>query len=110
MTEIVVMSMYIIICMLMTLYLDNHKPGILVALIISLIYIYTVHMRTVAILIAAVITLGIYAFMHIGNSTKNWIKIAAVIIALALLFMSRQDKSIYNSKYLYGHRKRSHSL
>ena len=57
MTEIAVMSMYIIICMLMTLYLDNHKPGILVALIISLIYIYTVHMRTVAILIAAVITL-----------------------------------------------------
>ena len=101
MTEIVVMSMYIIICMLMTLYLDNHKPGILVALIISLIYIYTVHMRTVAILIAAVITLGIYAFMHIGNSTKNWIKIAAVIIALALLFMIADRIKAYITQNIY---------
>ena len=58
-------------------------------------------MRTVAILIAAVITLGIYAFMHIGNSTKNWIKIAAVIIALALLFMIADRIKAYITQNIY---------
>ena len=101
MTEIVVMSMYIIICMLMTLYLDNHKPGILVALIISLIYIYTVHMRTVAILIAAVITLGIYIFSCCGNDRKKWRKIAAVIIVLILLFMIANQIKVYITQNIY---------
>lgn len=98
MTEIVVMSMYIIICMLMTLYLDNHKPGILVALIISLIYIYTVHMRTVAILIAAVITLIVYAVTHSNSNRKKTIQISTVIILGILLLIV----ATYIKKYITG--------
>lgn len=98
MTEIVVMSMYIIICMLMTLYLDNHKTGILVALIISLIYIYTVHMRTVAILIAAVITLIVYAVTHSNSNRKKTIQISTVIILGILLLIV----ATYIKKYITG--------
>lgn len=98
MTEIVVMIMYIIICMLMTFYLDNHKPGILVALIISLIYIYTVHMRTVAILIAAAITLIVYAVTHSNINRKKTAQITLVIIFGVVLF----TVATYIKKYITG--------
>ncbi len=94
MTEIVVMSMYLVICLLMYLYLENSKPGVLLLLILSLVYIYTVHMRTVGILIAAVIVLSASVLWRLrsGEKRKGIRLVIAVSIGVFLLLAANELK------------------
>ncbi len=62
MTEAFLMFLYALICYEIILFTEKKNILNAVLLVLSLLYIYFVHMRTVAIVIAAVITLFIYAW------------------------------------------------
>lgn len=106
MTEIVVMCLYVVICVLMYLYLENRKPWVLFLLALSLVYIYTVHMRTVGILIAAAVTLIVHICMHLCMKKKHIgkkrsIKIALVILAGILLVLAANGIKRHIAGQLY---------
>ena len=98
MAEIVIMSMYIFICTLLYDYLEKNKASTLVLLVIALIYIYTVHMRTVGILIAAAMTLGIH--LVVGSKRFSAKKMLIVLAGIGLFIGAAYIKT-YISKEIY---------
>ncbi len=80
MTEALLMFLYALICYEIILFTE--KPNILsaVLLALSLLYIYFVHMRTVGIVIAAVVTLLLYAW----KTPDARRKLVAALIILAV--------------------------
>ena len=62
MTEAVLMFLYILVCYRMLLFVEKPKVTGAVFLALSLLYLYFVHMRTVAVVIAAVLTMLLYAW------------------------------------------------
>ena len=92
MTEILVMSMYIVICMLMSQYLEKGKKKVLIALILSLVYIYTVHMRTIGIVIAACITLTVQMVTYWKQSKKTQV-LLIIIFGIGLFLTATQLKT-----------------
>lgn len=78
MTEALLMFVYTLICYQILLFVENPSITGAVFLSLSLLYIYFVHMRTIAVVIAAVITLILYAWSK--PSTRK--KLAAVFVVL----------------------------
>ena len=58
--EIVVVTLYATICLLLYDYLEHHRMSTLIGLVLALVYIHFVHMRTIAVLIACLMTLAFY--------------------------------------------------
>lgn len=79
MTESLLMFLYVLICYQILLFIEKPNITSAVFLALSLLYIYFVHMRTVAVVIAAVMTLILYAWSM--PSVRK--KLAAVFIMLA---------------------------
>lgn len=77
--EALLMFLYIFICYQMFLFVE--KPNMISALLLSLslIYIYFVHMRTIAVVIAVVITLILYAWKT-SSARKYLAAIFAVLV------------------------------
>lgn len=82
--EIVIVTLYAVICMLLYDYLEHNRMSTLSMLALALVYIYFVHMRTVAILIACVITLIIYYVVK-KRKVKQCI---AFVVMLAIILVS----------------------
>lgn len=102
MTEILIMSMYVVICMLMELYLEKNQKRILTVLILSLVYIYTVHMRTIGILIAAAMTLGAHLVrQNIGKNRRPSVKVLFLLLGGVLLFWLANQIKDYSIGHLY---------
>ncbi len=80
MTEALLMFLFALVCYQILRFVE--KPGIAggVFLGLTLVYMYFVHMRTVAILIAAVLTLTLYAW-RVPSARK---KVAVLLILLAV--------------------------
>lgn len=57
MVETLLVTMYAVICVLMYHYLEKNKWSTLILLMLSLVYIHFVHMRTIALMAAAMLTL-----------------------------------------------------
>lgn len=98
MVEALLMFLYTLICYQIILFTE--KPNIIsaVLLALSLLYIYFVHMRTVAVVIAAVLTLFLYAWKT--PSARK--KLAAAFVVLAagvvcgLWVKQRITESVYS--------------
>lgn len=58
--EIVIVTLYITIGLLLYNYIERNRMSTLLMLVLALGYIHFVHMRTIAVLIACVITLAVY--------------------------------------------------
>lgn len=58
--EIVIVTLYAVICVLLYDYLEHNRLSTLMILVLVLVYIHFVHMRTVAVLIACALTLLTY--------------------------------------------------
>ena len=80
MTEALLMFLYTLICCQILLFIEKADITSAVLLALSLIYIYFVHMRTVAVIIAAVMTLILYAW----NTPSARKKLALAFIILAV--------------------------
>ncbi len=83
MTEALLMFLYALICYEIILF--TGKPNILgaVFLALSLLYIYFVHMRTIGIVIAAVLTLLLYAWRT--PAARRKLVAALVILAVGVM-------------------------
>lgn len=105
MAETLIMGMYLVICICMYLYLENNKPQTLAMLVISLVYIYTIHMRTVGLLIAAIMTFGAHLYrtylqhQYIQKRTIVFY-VFIIIIGIALWFAANKVK-LYISEQVY---------
>ena len=67
MVETVLMTVFILICVLLYRYLEKNKWSTLVGLVLGIVYIHFLHMRAIGVLIAGVITLVIYFLCQSGK-------------------------------------------
>lgn len=97
-TEVFLVLLYIAAGSMLYHYLENDRLSTLLLLILILIYLYTVHMRTVGVLLAAVIV----AVLHIlFRENKRWHILAALGMAL-LLFLAAAFLKQQAFRYVYG--------
>jgi hypothetical protein len=98
MVEVMLAAIYIIICILMYLYIENGRLSFLVVMSLSMVYMYFVHMRTVGIIIAGVMALLIHVFRKHGKIKPFIISLALIIALMTLgaLLKSYLQKSTYS--------------
>lgn len=97
-TEVFLVTLYIAAGSALYHYLENNRLSTLVILMLILIYLYTVHMRTVGVLLAAVIVMTVHILLR-GN--KRWHILAALGMAL-LLFAAADFLKQQAFQYVYG--------
>lgn len=97
-TEVFLVTLYIAAGSTLYHYLENNRLSTLVILMLILIYLYTVHMRTVGVLLAAVIVMTVHILLR-GN--KRWHILAALGMAL-LLFAAADFLKQQAFQYVYG--------
>lgn len=81
-TEVFLVTLYIAAGSALYHYLENNRLSTLVILMLILIYLYTVHMRTVGVLLAAVIVMTVHILLR---GDKRWHILVALGMALLLL-------------------------
>lgn len=79
--EIVIVTLYAAICMLLYDYLEHNRLSTLIVLVLALVFIHFVHMRTVAVLIACAMTLAAY-FIVKKKKVKQCICFLLVLVGL----------------------------
>ncbi len=101
MTEALLMFLYALICYEIILFTE--KPNILsaVLLALSLLYIYFVHMRTVGIVIAAVLTLLLYAWKT--PSARRKLVVSFIILVVGVMCGLWIKEKIKEIVYGRGH-------
>ncbi len=97
-TEVFLVALYIAAGSVLYHYLENNRLSTLLLLMLVLIYLYTVHMRTVGVLLAAMIVVTIHIFLR---GDKRWHILAALGAALAL-FAAADFLKQQAFVYVYG--------
>ncbi|MCM1217592.1 MAG: hypothetical protein NC548_24135 [Lachnospiraceae bacterium] len=69
MTETMILTLYIVSGVLLYRYLEENSTGMLVLLLLSLFYLYVVHMRTVGVLLSAFVVLVFHCLSRRGRRT-----------------------------------------
>lgn len=98
MTEALLVSLYVAIGSLLFCYFDNNRLSTLILLMLTLMYTYMVHMRTVGILLSAIMIL----LMHILLRGMNKWHILVVIGMAVLLFAAASHIKDYALLHVYG--------
>lgn len=88
-TEVLLVSLYIIAGSLLFRYMENNRLYILAAYVAVLIYMYIVHMRTVGVVLSGMLVLGIHIF---GRKGKKWHFLAAAGMAVLLFALAGLGK------------------
>lgn len=83
MVEALLMFLYVLVCYEMILFLEKPNGWNAVLLVLSLLYMYFVHMRTVGVVIAAALTLFLYAWKTPGARRK--MAIASVVFVVGII-------------------------
>lgn len=81
--EIVIVTLYIAIGLLLYDYLEHNRMSALLMLGLALVYIHFVHMRTIAVLIACVMTLALYY-----AAKKKGIKQCMMLLGMLVIIFS----------------------
>ena len=97
-TEVFLVALYIAAGSVLYRYLENNRLSTLLLLMLILICLYTVHMRTVGVLLAAMIVVTIHIFLR---GDKRWHVLAALGAALAL-FAAADFLKQQAFVYVYG--------
>lgn len=97
-TEVFLVALYIAAGSVLYRYLENNRLSTLLLLMLILIYLYTAHMRTVGVLLAAMIVVTIHIFLR---GDKRWHVLAALGAALAL-FAAADFLKQQAFVYVYG--------
>lgn len=71
MVEVLLMTIFVVICFLMYHYLENNRLVSLILLVISLVYIHFLHMRAIGVLAAGAVTLLCSFFLHRKDGEKE---------------------------------------
>ncbi len=96
-TEPLLMFLYVLICYQIIMLIDKTSITRAAFLALSLIYIYFVHMRTVAVIIAAIITFILYAWKT--PSVRKSLIIAFMVLAAGLLCGIWVKERVTNTVY-----------
>ncbi len=94
MTETLLLFLYTVTGYLLYRYLTEEKLSVLILLLLTMLYAYSVHMRTAGILVSAA---GVLA-MHILRGEKKWH--FSVILGITVLSMSI---AVYMKDYTFSH-------
>lgn len=97
-TEVFLVALYIVAGSVLYHYLESNRISTLLFLVLILIYLYTVHMRTVGVLLAAMIVVTMHILFR-GN--KRWHILAAFGMAM-LLFAAADFLKQMAFVYVYG--------
>lgn len=99
MTEIVIMFMYVSICILLYQYFLTNRTAVLAMLFMAFVYIYTVHMRTIAILIAGLLVLVLHFLKNMKNRRRILILGAIIcgLICVGICVKIYVDMTIYRA-------------
>ena len=90
MAEVLLATMYAVICLLMYNYIRNGGMWRLIFLSVANIYIYFVHMRSVGIVISTVLILALYLCFADKKNRKNFlIFLGMILLALAVGYMAK---------------------
>lgn len=84
MTEIVLVFAFVLVCFFLLRYLETMHIGDLLLTALSVLYLYTVHMRTVAIVLAVVLTIVIRIITKEKNAGKIMKRLLFVGLALGI--------------------------
>lgn len=84
-TETLLVGLYIAAGSILLQYLENNRLSALVLLMLTLMYLYIVHMRTVGVLISAVIVLCLH-ILH--RKDRIWHILVSAFIAVLLLIIA----------------------
>ncbi len=79
--EIVLVTLYAAICLLLYDYLEHNRMSTLILLVLALVYIHFVHMRAVAVLIAGGLTLILYLLVK-GKRLKQCLILLGVLLLI----------------------------
>lgn len=98
MTETLLVCLNITVGYLLFCYLDNNRLSTLILLMLTLMYMYTVHMRTVGILLSAVIVLAMHIALR-GEKKGHLLVIIGIAVPLLLAATYMKD---YTIAHAYG--------
>lgn len=98
MTEILLLFLYVLAGLLLLDYMKNNSKFVLCVLLITLMYSYMVHMRTIGILLSAVCVLVVHIWSKKGN------KFHVLILAGMLLLLFAIERILKNWAFqsVYG--------
>lgn len=85
MTETALMTSFIMVCVMFISYIKKQKVRSLIGLIGFAFWMYSIHMRSIGILIALVIALGIYALRYPKKRKVFLILVVTFVLGLFLL-------------------------
>lgn len=98
MTEVLLLSLYVTAGSILFYYLENNRLSVLILLMLTLLYIYIVHMRAVGILASGLIVLLLHILM--GGGKKSHIPVIIIMTIITLLAgNTMKDRLLYS---MYG--------
>lgn len=105
MAETLLAFLYVLACVLLYRYLECRRASRLVLFLAVLVYMHFVHMRTVSVLAAGILTLLYDGFHRVkGGKGRAYLSSLAVMIAAAALFAAGMAAKDMVSGRIYGSR------
>ena len=98
MTETLLLCLNITVGYLLLCYLDNNRLSTLLLLMLALMYTYTVHMRTVGLLLSAILVLAMHIVLR-GEKKGHLLVIIGITVPLLLAATYMKDYAI---AHVYG--------
>jgi len=98
MTENLLTMLYILSGALLYEYLESNRSGVLLLLLLTMMYAYVVHMRTVGILLSGIAVLIFHMFSGQGKKSH----IIWVVVIVGLLFLLSLILKEWSYSYVYG--------
>ena len=97
--EILLVTLYIVICRLVLKYLKTDQNSFMALLLIAMFYMYFVHMRAVGVLLSGIVTLVVY---DLCNGRKRVKYLLLLMLCAVLLFAVGMMIKKYWTNMIYG--------
>lgn len=81
--EALLVTLYLVICLMFLQFLQTKKKRYLALMITAMLYMYSVHMRSVGVLASGILVLIVYSIRNGGKKVKYTL---ALVMGMALLF------------------------
>lgn len=97
--ESLLVTLYLVICLMFLKYLQTEKKRYLALMLVTMLYMYSVHMRAIGILASGIIALIIYSIKKGGKRVRYMLALAA---GMALVFAAGLLIKNYWTALVYG--------
>lgn len=97
--EILLVTLYLVICLVFLKYLQTEKKRYLVLMLMAMLYMYFVHLRAIGVLVSGIIVLIIYSIRKGGRKVKYTL---ALLAGMAVIFTAGLFIKKYWTNMVYG--------